>query len=110
MFISLRRPRSAQRQTTTHFATVEVQTEGRRRCGGSFMVEVEYTLDPSYPETRWEPACGGNVDIVAVRPFDWAIDPTTGVKGTRRQYLDCPDWLTAQLRECVDINNLRGDE
>lgn len=102
----------------TYQSVVTIDLSGHRGMGGaSLEVEIEFTKTPDVP-MRWpslnspgEPAEGGEVEIVAVRPFQYvrrrSSDP---LHGNVKTYLDCPAWLDAMIRECIDTDLLTGDD
>jgi hypothetical protein len=106
--------RRAYAQTETYQSVLTVELSGHRGYGGSIDVEVEYTRTPDVP-MRWpslnspgEPAEGGEVEIIDVRPFRMVRVPQAGA--VKRQYLDCPAWLVEVLRECIDTSLLTGED
>lgn len=112
--MSFRQRASAQ----THQTTMTIDLQGHKgACGASLDVEVEYTRTPDIPATGptyfsgGEPACGGEVEIVEIRPFQYvrrlSSDP---IHGNVKTYRDAPAWLLELIRDCIDTDLLDGED
>jgi len=107
------RPNRIHVETFVNLCTIELS--GHAGCGASFDCEVEFTQEPIVAaQTYGDPSgCfperGGDVEITSVRPYRCRIDPTTGRRGTMREYLPCPEWLEELLTDCIDRDRLTGD-
>ena len=94
----------------TFYDALTIQIEGHKGCGSIFNVEVEYTATrgrsghPNDPDT-----VASEVEIVCVRPFTVGVVEATGRKSTKRQYLECEQWLVDLLTECIDTDALEPD-
>jgi hypothetical protein len=94
---------------------MEIELTGHKGYGASIMCEVDFTQTPVTPAQTYGdpeycyPAEGGETEIVAVRPFECTLDPTTGRAGTRRNYLACPPCWEALLVDCIDPSGLVAD-
>lgn len=111
------RSRTARRTdggTFTNIRTIELTSS--KGYGAEIDVEIEFTVGESFPATGptydcgGEPACGGEVEITAVRPFVYAKAESAAPHVRRHEYLECPSWLEAALTECIDPDTLTGGE
>ena len=104
------RPRAS---AQTHQTTVTIELSGHRCCDASLEVEVEYERTADIPvrlpsfNSPGEPAEGGEVEIVEVRPYRTVMDRGSQIK--RKEYLDAPPWLLDLIRECIDTDLLTGE-
>ena len=96
---TIRHPR-ASAQTYQH--TMIIELSGHRSCGAELEVEIKYTRTPDVPasgptySSGGEPACGGEVEIVEIRPFRDHRD-------VARVWLDAPRWLLDLIQDCMLI-------
>lgn len=112
--MSLRQRASAQ----THQTILTIELSGDRGYGASLDIEVEYQRSPDVP-MRWpslnspgEPAEGGEVEIVEIRPFQYVRRLSSDPKwrGSVKTYRDAPSWLLDLIRECIDTDLLTGED
>ena len=94
----------------TYINLITIEMSGHKGCGKAFDCEVEFTMTRIYPQTYDEPAVGGEVEIIAVRPYEYRIVEATGRLGTIRHMIDCPKWLSELLLECVDADALSAED
>ena len=93
-------------ETFTNSLTIELS--GHKGFGAEIDIEVDFTISKIIPargptyDCAGEPASGGDVEIVAVRPYY--------MLNKREVYLDCPQWLEAALIDCIDPDMLTADE
>jgi hypothetical protein len=66
-------------------------------------IQVEYSITPVVPAGHDQPASGGEIEILDVRPF-------TEKPGGKRQWLECPQWLTEILLKAIDEEDLDGHD
>jgi len=79
-------------------------------CLGSVVCvrcEIEFYEEfPAIAPTRDEPGEPAQYAVVAIRPFETRVIPSTGRMGTLPYYLDCPRWLTERLFASLDVDTL----
>ena len=96
-------PQSAYAEVRTFYDRVTIQLEGSPKYGGDFSVEIEFTATRDRADGD-----AGEREIVAVRPFEHVRNEFGQSKGTVK-YLDCPDWLAAIIKDCIDVDALDAD-
>ena len=101
-------------KTFTNCLTIELS--GHKGFGAEIDIEVDFTISEIIPasgptfDCAGEPASGGDVEIVAVRPYHKLIGPSSEPPMKCKVYLDCPQWLEAALIDCIDPDMLTADE
>ena len=101
-------------ETFTNRLTIELS--GHKAFGAEIDIEVDFTISEIIPasgptyDCAGEPASGGDVEIVAVRPYHMVIEPFSAPPIKREVYLDCPRWLEVALIDCIDQDMLTADE
>ena len=89
----------------TFFNDMTINLDGHKGYGAEITVEVEFTATRQFFSAWTQPAEGEEMEIVAVRPILVTREPRT-LKNYSRAYLDCPAWLAADLKACIDAAEL----